>query len=275
MSKYTIELRQIKDLRNTIFNFDYNFISEEYKNKLETMFINHFYFREIGFETIERFNFYLRNIFTEKLEYYEILVNASMIEYDILNNYDLTENMNKNIISKNENNFTQSDNEINNSTNENKINSSNENSINENINSTSSINSTSTINEIKKYCDTPQNEINLNNNNSYLTNVTQNDNNNLNNSASSNTSSSSNTSKSTIINTENNKSSRNNNKNITGNNKNSGNQEEIYTLKRKGNIGVMTATDMLEKHIEYKKKVTNIINQFLEKECNCLFMQIY
>ena len=55
MSKYTIELREIKNVRQTIFDFNYKFVDDETKNKLEEMFINHFFFKEIGFETIERF----------------------------------------------------------------------------------------------------------------------------------------------------------------------------------------------------------------------------
>lgn len=241
MSKYTIELRQIKDLRNTIFNFDYNFISQEYKNKLETMFINHFYFREIGFETIERFNFYLRNIFTEKLEYYEKLLELSKLDYDILCNYDMKEDYSKNSVS----NVNQ----------EGESNSSNNQSENKSNSLTSTNNSSA--NEINKFSDTPQSQTTFSD--SYLTNLTENKNEiNTNNEA-----------------TESQSTSINNTLNSNSTLKNKGEASETYVLKRKGNIGVMTSQDLIEKEIELRKKVTNIINKFLENECNCLFMGVY
>lgn len=43
---------------------------------------------------------------------------------------------------------------------------------------------------------------------------------------------------------------------------------------RHGNIGVQTATDMIEKHIELQKKLSRILEMFFE-ECNDLFMLVY
>ena len=44
MSKYTIELRLLLDSNVNLFDFDYNFVDDEHKQKLEEMFVNHFYF---------------------------------------------------------------------------------------------------------------------------------------------------------------------------------------------------------------------------------------
>ena len=56
MSRYTLELRYIVESDNMkLFDFEYNFFDEELKTDFEKLFIDYFYFREIGFETIGRF----------------------------------------------------------------------------------------------------------------------------------------------------------------------------------------------------------------------------
>lgn len=259
MSKYTVELRKI--LNNNIFDFSYSFIDDIMKEKLEQMFISHFYFREIGFETIAKFKHYLKMTFIEKLEYYEMLVKTAQIEYDILNNYDLKENYTKSTQST-----STSDNSINNIENVTENTSYKENIKNSNTSTGNNTNS-STVTDLTKFSDTPQSSVSLND--GYLTNVTDKNNTTSDTGNFSNSESGTNEASSTNTNTK------ENINNTTGKNLNEGSQEETYTLTRKGNIGVMTSTDMLEKHIEYQKKVTNIINMFLVNECSNLFMMIY
>lgn len=91
MSKYTTELRHILKAGINIFDFDYQFFNDEEKEKLEKEFINHFYFDEIGQETVERFKIMLKDKFTIELPYYAEMVKIDKMEYDILNNYDLKE----------------------------------------------------------------------------------------------------------------------------------------------------------------------------------------
>ena len=216
MSKYTVELRFILDTTN-IFDFEYSFVDEKTKEKLEQMFKSHYFFKEIGFETIARFKHYLKMTFQEKLEYYEMLMKTKLIEYDIKNNYDMEEKYTK------ENNSTV--------TNETSNNSSND--------------ITSSSSNLNKYSDTPQSQINLSDN--YITEITSNE----------DTGTTSNITQ------------------ATGKNFNEGVQKETLTLTRRGNIGVMTGSDLIKKHIDLQKELNNIINLFFEKECNNLFMQIY
>lgn len=71
MSNYTAELRTIINNGFDIFDFSYNrteaskaIISDE---DLQNGFINHFYFREVGFETLERFKHKLKTQWLESL----------------------------------------------------------------------------------------------------------------------------------------------------------------------------------------------------------------
>lgn len=71
MSKYTAELRTIIDNNYDIFDFDYNRTAESQAivndQDLQAGFIDHFYFREIGFETLERFKHRLKTQWRESL----------------------------------------------------------------------------------------------------------------------------------------------------------------------------------------------------------------
>lgn len=59
MAKYSMEIRTMMNepLINGVFTFDYSFYSDnvEDKKEFEKLFIDYFYFREIGFETPDRF----------------------------------------------------------------------------------------------------------------------------------------------------------------------------------------------------------------------------
>ena len=63
MAKYSIELRDIIESQNVdLFDFDYEYYADNYalQRRFENMFIQHYYFHEIGFETIERFKLNLQ-----------------------------------------------------------------------------------------------------------------------------------------------------------------------------------------------------------------------
>lgn len=62
MAKYTLELRDIVESNMNVFDFDYEYYADNYalQKRFEKMFIQHYYFHEIGFETIERFKLNLQ-----------------------------------------------------------------------------------------------------------------------------------------------------------------------------------------------------------------------
>ena len=71
MSKYTAELRTIIANNFDIFDFVYTRSSESQAivsdKDLEQGFIDHYYFREVGFETLERFKHKLKTQWLESL----------------------------------------------------------------------------------------------------------------------------------------------------------------------------------------------------------------
>ena len=93
MAKYTIEIRRL--VKNGFkFNLDdYPIFDENYRNTLNNLIINHFYFHEIGFETPSAFNFNLRRKMFEIMPRYNVLFHAQQtLLNDLYNNVDFTEN---------------------------------------------------------------------------------------------------------------------------------------------------------------------------------------
>ena len=71
--RYSIELREfVEDPLFTLFDFDYPFYSDDLsmKEEFENRFIEHYYFHEIGFETVARFKHYLRSRLRDVMPYY-------------------------------------------------------------------------------------------------------------------------------------------------------------------------------------------------------------
>ena len=95
MAIFTMTLMEIIKNNVDIFDFDYSFYSEEHKEQFEEKFINHFYYDEIGSETIGRFKHNLRTMLNEIMPYYSHLYKTTLYEYDPILNYDLTEEINR------------------------------------------------------------------------------------------------------------------------------------------------------------------------------------
>lgn len=80
MSNYTAELRTIIDNNFDIFDFTYTRSSESQAivsdEALQQGFIDHYYFREVGFETLERFKHKLKTQWLESIENFDKLLVA-------------------------------------------------------------------------------------------------------------------------------------------------------------------------------------------------------
>lgn len=94
MAKYTIELNTLlKDEKFNVFDFDYDFYSEEGKPNFEQLFKDYYRFHEIGFETVERFQHNLKSRLNLIMPYYKQLYQTELASKDInfLLNKDLKE----------------------------------------------------------------------------------------------------------------------------------------------------------------------------------------
>ena len=95
MSTYTITVRRLKE-NNFDFGLDkYPIFDENYRKELNEKIINHYYFREIGFETAELWKFYLNNTLNEIMPYYNELYKTTLFEFNPLENYKISESVNK------------------------------------------------------------------------------------------------------------------------------------------------------------------------------------
>ena len=115
MEMQTMTLGEIIENNVNIFDFDYPFYNEERRKQFEQHFIEHFYFDEIGQETIARFKHRLKIKLNLIMPYWNKIFLADELEQRILDNYDVTETYEKEVID----NTTQTSKGIVSSTNEN------------------------------------------------------------------------------------------------------------------------------------------------------------
>lgn len=105
MSKYTTQIRWIVEneqgdvpysaderyLERTYKKLglsEYPIFDEDYRRLLNDKIIDHFYFREIGFETVAQFAWYLRRTMNEIMPYYNEMYVTQMQITDPLTDYD-------------------------------------------------------------------------------------------------------------------------------------------------------------------------------------------
>lgn len=84
MSKYTTELRYIVETGFDLGLKDYPIFDENYRTTLNQKIIEHYYFREIGFETAELFKFFLNRTMREIMPYYNKLYNSELLKIEPL-----------------------------------------------------------------------------------------------------------------------------------------------------------------------------------------------
>lgn len=126
MSKYTIELRKIIEYegRDTVENYFKDYCINNYlrpnevetilnaniwsKDRLASKIVDHYYMREIGYETIGLFKHYAKVYMQEIMERYLPLIYSNSINYDPLVNVDYTETFERNIKGNGESESTSS-----------------------------------------------------------------------------------------------------------------------------------------------------------------------
>lgn len=95
MARYTIELYCLLDLGYEIGLDQYPIFDETYRSTLNDKIKSHFYFREIGQETPDRFRQMLRRTMGEIMPYYNKLYETENAAFDFLTNVNITEDMDK------------------------------------------------------------------------------------------------------------------------------------------------------------------------------------
>lgn len=107
MSKYTTELRWVIENGYDLQLNEYPIFDENYRDELNQKIINHYYFREIGFETVGLFRFYLKQTLNEIMPYYNQLYESALLEIDPLNTINFTETLTRTKIGNNTKNFNE------------------------------------------------------------------------------------------------------------------------------------------------------------------------
>ena len=115
MAKYTMDLRSIIDYegRDTVENYFKDYCLYNYlrpnevesilsaniwsKDRLASKIVDHYFMREIGYETIGLFKHYAKVYMREIMERYLPLIYSNSISYDPLVNVDYTESFTRNI----------------------------------------------------------------------------------------------------------------------------------------------------------------------------------
>lgn len=292
MAKYSVELNDIVKSGLKIFDFEYDFYNPELKPDFEEKFINHFRFREIGAETVGRFQHNLKVKCDEVLPYYNMLLETSLYDYDIKNNYNLTETFTK--TNNKTNALTGST--ITDGTTDNEKTSNLDSTAdhtqnvdftkNENVNETGTTDGLTT-NELKNKIvdsDTPTALLSMTDieNNVYATKANIADGTNTNTDKQTNVANRIGTQTETTGQTANDTVEATNRETATGTMSNKSDtiqnatetNDETYTLERVGDIGVDTTPDKIKKHIEIQKILKTVYVQFFN-ECDDLFMQIF
>lgn len=91
MAITTVELRNLLKTNFELFDFDYTFDDENFKKEIEKSIIDYYYFAEIGAPTPDAFKHRFRSRFQKVIGYYNTLHNTTLLEYNPLINYKMTE----------------------------------------------------------------------------------------------------------------------------------------------------------------------------------------
>lgn len=96
MAIYTIELRKLIENNFDLGLNEYPIFDEKYRQILNQKIINHYYFREIGFETPARFRHYLKTKMAEIMPLYNQYYKSTLLEYNPFYTINKTEEFKQN-----------------------------------------------------------------------------------------------------------------------------------------------------------------------------------
>lgn len=267
-SKVTLELRELIENGVKIWDFDYpSYYKDDEKTAFEQKVIDHFYFRQIGQETVGRFKFMFKARMREIMPYYiQIYKSCELLDKENpLESYNLTETFKELKKGTETNSETRTDSS---ETGETSTNSETRSDTSETTSSVSEEHSeTGSKDSTRKFSNTPQGLIsNLDN---YMTEAETNEENNTStkNSSSEASASASHSGTSSITNEVTASISAN------GTTARELNDEEAteYTLERRGNIGVQP----LGQEIKILREAYLNVDMMIINDLNDLFLRVY
>ena len=92
MAQVTVELRKLLQLNSfELFDFPYQFDDQNFKTQLEQSVIDYYYNYEIGAETPDEFKRRFEAKWLSFIDYYNLLYNTTLLTYNPLINYKMTE----------------------------------------------------------------------------------------------------------------------------------------------------------------------------------------
>lgn len=239
MANYTMEIREMinNPVINGVFTFDYPFYNDNIddKKEFEALFEKYFYFREIGFETPDRFKMKLESKLKLIMPYYRQL---ALTEWNKVKTVELMMN------SKNLTETTTHEQTLSGT-------STNSGSSTSSINQSSNGSNNSTLSQSSKESRLENGVSSVSLSDDYLTGVSE----------SSQTTTDTNSNEGTQSGTTEEQATTNTNQTIT----------DTTTFTSKGDIGIQTPAYAIA---EWRKVIINLNEQII-KECEDLFMKIY
>lgn len=173
MATYTVEIRTLVENHFDLGLKNYPIFDEKYREGLNNKIINHFYFREIGFETAGLFKFYLNQKMSEIMPYYNQLYKSELLKFNPFYNVDkatTNDGIKNGNSSRVGNSNTKGTSDFESNADNSNIKTDNSMSVNENGSSTKNStsetgnNSNTDLNNTKKvHSDTPQGLLSINN----------------------------------------------------------------------------------------------------------------
>ena len=270
MANFTMEIRELVEnpLINGVFTFDYDFYGdEEEKQQFEKLFIQHYYFHEIGFETPERFKHQLKAKLDLIAPYYQQLYLTEWSRVKTIDEMMTSKNLKETTV-HNQSITGENESESQASTSNNQSDTMNQSSTSSGTNSTKANETTSSSSSShEKQSSLADGVAQASLTAGYLTAVGE----------STNTTSGESSNSADITIKSNDASDTTNNSQGTveqsGKTAGSNKQEltESTTFTSEGDIGIQTPAYAIT---EWRKVLINI-NQLMIDECNDLFMKIY
>lgn len=153
-----------------VFNFSYPIFSEDYRNVLEHHILQHFYTREIAFQTVGRWKLGLQQKLNDIMPYYNNLYESQELDVDPFNNIDVTETSESSGNTTTKNNTTRNGTSVTAGTSETNDTADGTSGSETNGTTTTNNSQNTTANRTDAFSDTPQGTLSNVDNLTYLTN---------------------------------------------------------------------------------------------------------